>query len=75
MNVHAHQDYGTHHAEDAVGLFKTMNLDLDLFSSALKINTQYMHTVWFNLKVKEPTSKEKVVELLNHNDRIALTET
>jgi glyceraldehyde-3-phosphate dehydrogenase type II len=74
VNVHAHQDYGTHHAEDAVGLFKTMNLDLDLFSSALKINTQYMHTVWFNLKVKEPTSKEKVVELLSHNDRIALTE-
>ena len=74
VNVHTHQDHGTHHARDAVGLFKTMNLDLDLFSSALKINTQYMHTVWFNLKVKEPTSKEKVVELLNHNDRIALTE-
>ena len=33
-----------------------------------------MHTVWFNLKVKETTSKEKVLELLNHNDRIALTE-
>ena len=74
VNAHAHQDYGTHHAEDAVGLFKTMNLDLNLFSSALKINTQYMHTVWFNLKVKETTSKEKVLELLNHNDRIALTE-
>ena len=74
VNAHAHQDYGTHHAEDAVGLFKTMNLDLNLFSSALKINTQYMHTVWFHLKVKETTSKEKVLELLNHNDRIALTE-
>ena len=74
VNVHAHQDYGTHHAEDAVELFKTMNLDLNLFSSALKINTQYMHTVWFNLKVKETTTKEKVLELLNHNDRIALTE-
>ena len=74
VNAHPNQDYGTHHAEDAVGLFKTMNLDLNLFSSALKINTQYMHTVWFNLKVKETTSKEKVLELLNHNDRIALTE-
>ena len=74
VNTHAHEDHGTHHAEDAVGLFNTMNLDLDLFSSALKINTQYMHTVWFNLKVKEPTSKQKVVELLNNNDRIALTE-
>ena len=74
VNAHPNQDYGTHHAEDAVGLFKTMNLDLNLFSSALKINTQYMHTVWFHLKVKETTSKEKVLELLNHNDRIALTE-
>ena len=74
VNAHPNQDYGTHHAEDAVGLFKTMNLDLNLFSSALKINTQYMHTVWFNLKVKETTSKEKVLELLNHNDKIALTE-
>ena len=74
VNVHSHQDYGTHHAKDAAGLFKTMNLDLDLFSSALKVNTQYMHTVWFNLKLKEPTSTEKVIELLEHNDRIALTE-
>jgi glyceraldehyde-3-phosphate dehydrogenase (NAD(P)) len=51
-----------------------MDLDLNLFSSALKINTQYMHTVWFNMKVKENTSQEKVIELLKHNDRIALTE-
>ena len=74
VNKHNHEIYGTHHAEDAVGLFKTMDLDLNLFSSALKINTQYMHTVWFNMKVKENTSKEKVIELLQNNDRIALTE-
>ena len=74
VNAHSHQDYGTHHAEDAAGLFKTMDLDLNLFSSALKVNTQYMHTVWFNLRLKEPISKEKIIELLNHNDRIALTE-
>jgi len=74
VNEHDHEIYGTHHAEDAVGLFKTMDLDLDLFSSALKINTQYMHTVWFNIKVKEGTSKEKVLELLDNNIRIALTE-
>ena len=74
VNKHDHETYGTHHAEDAVGLFKTMDLDLNLFSSALKINTQYMHTVWFNMKLKENTSKEKVIELLQNNDRIALTE-
>jgi len=74
VNNHGHPVYGTHHAEDAAGLFKTMNLDLDLFSSAMKVNSQYMHTVWFNLKVKEPTSKDKVIDLLKGNDRIALTE-
>lgn len=74
VNGHDHEIYGTHHAEDAVGLFKTMDLDLNLFSSALKINTQYMHTVWFNMKVKENTSKEKIIELLENNVRIALTE-
>ncbi len=74
VNQHNHELYGTHHAEDAVDLFKTMDLDLDLFSSALKINTQYMHTVWFNIKVKENTSKDKVIELLTNNVRIALTE-
>jgi glyceraldehyde-3-phosphate dehydrogenase (NAD(P)) len=74
VNSHEHEMYGTHHAEDAVDLFKTMDLDLDLFSSALKTNTQYMHTVWFNIKVKENTSKDKVIELLDNNVRIALTE-
>jgi len=74
VNDHGHPIYGTHHAEDAAGLFKTMNLDLDLFSSAMKVNSQYMHTVWFNLKVKEPTSKQKVIDLLASNDRVSLTE-
>tara|TARA_B100000123_G_scaffold118638_1_gene87514 strand:+ start:503 stop:1567 length:1065 start_codon:yes stop_codon:yes gene_type:complete len=74
VNDHGHPVYGTHHAEDAAGLFKTMNLDLDLFSSAMKVNSQYMHTVWFNLKLKEPTSKQKVIDLLSSNDRVSLTE-
>ena len=74
VNDHGHPVYGTHHAEDAAGLFKTMNLDLDLFSSAMKVNSQYMHTVWFNLKLKEPTSKQKVIDLLASNDRVSLTE-
>ena len=74
VNDHGHPVYGTHHAEDAASLFRTMNLDLDLFSSAMKVNSQYMHTVWFNLKVKEPTSKQKVIDLLASNDRVSLTE-
>lgn len=74
VNDHSNNTYGTHHAKDAAELFKTMNLDLNLFSSALKVNSQYMHVVWFNLELKEITDKEKVLELLKQNKRIALTE-
>ncbi|HIC83011.1 MAG TPA: hypothetical protein EYO99_01485 [Candidatus Marinimicrobia bacterium] len=74
INDHSDNTYGTHHAKDAAELFKTMNLDLNLFSSSLKVNSQYMHVVWFNLELKEITNKEKVLELLKQDKRIALTE-
>ena len=74
INDHSDNTYGTHHAKDAAELFKTMNLDLNIFSSSLKVNSQYMHVVWFNLELKEITDKEKVLELLKQDKRIALTE-
>ena len=74
INDHSDNTYGTHHARDAAELFKTMNLDLNLFSSALKVNSQYMHVVWFNLELKEITDKEKILELLKQDKRVALTE-
>ena len=46
---HDDPQFGTHHARDANRLFQTMDLDLDLFSSAVKLNTQYMHSIWFQL--------------------------
>ena len=47
--VGKHDDdiFGTHHARDAVELFKTKNLDLNLFSSAMIINSQYMHCLLY----------------------------
>ena len=52
--VGKHDDdvFGTHHARDAHLLFDTMNIKLNLFSSAMKINTQYMHIQHFYLKLK-----------------------
>jgi hypothetical protein len=35
--------FGTHHAKDAWHLFQTLGVDLNLFSAAIKLNTQYMH--------------------------------
>jgi len=73
--VGSHKDstYGTHHARDAAELFKTLNLDLDLFSSAMKINSQYMHILYFHLKTKNKTTLEEVIKRLELNDRISLT--
>src|SRR5437667_98933 len=40
---HDDPEFGTHHARDSHHLFATLGERLDLYSSAIKINTQYMH--------------------------------
>ena len=74
VGKHGDRNYGSHHAEDAAGLFTSLNMDLNLFSSAMKVNSQYMHVVWFHLRVKEPTTLTKVLEKLENNPLVALTE-
>ena len=73
--VGKHKDprFGTHHAQDAWRLFNTLGYDLELHSSALKINTQYMHTIWFTITVRNKTSVDDIIARMEANDRIALT--
>ena len=71
---HGDNIYGTHHAKDAAALFDTLNLNLNLFSSAMITNSQYMHILHFYLKVKEPTSVQKIISKLENNDKIAVTD-
>jgi glyceraldehyde-3-phosphate dehydrogenase (NAD(P)) len=71
---HKDPKFGTHHAYDAWRLFNTRGLDLNLFSSAIKLNTQYMHSIWFNLKVKRPVTLDEVLGKLEANKYVALTE-
>ena len=73
VNLHSDDNYGSHHAADAAGLFSTLGLDLNLFSSAMRVNSQYMHVLWFNLKVKEPTTLNEVKEKLFNSKFISLT--
>ena len=55
--VGSHKDarFGTHHARDAWHLFQTkgQEYDLNLFSSAMKVNSQLMHVIHFHLKVRQ----------------------
>jgi glyceraldehyde-3-phosphate dehydrogenase (NAD(P)) len=73
--VEAHRDerFGTHHARDAHQLFETLGYDLNLYSSAVKINTQYMHSIQFSLELDEQITVDEVKERLMANTRVAVT--
>jgi glyceraldehyde-3-phosphate dehydrogenase (NAD(P)) len=74
VGKHDDPDFGTHHARDAHHLFETLNKDLNLFSSAVKLNTQYMHSIWFNLDLERDITLEEVKQRLRDNPRVAVTD-
>lgn len=71
---HDDPEFGTHHARDAYHLFQTLGVRLNLFSSAIKINTQYMHTLWFDLELGFKTTAEEVKAAFRNNTRVAVTQ-
>ena len=74
VGKHDDEDFGTHHARDAYEVFKTLGKDLDLFSSAVKLNTQYMHSIWFHMILNRDATLEEIVERLRSNPRVAVTD-
>ena len=74
VGAHKDKEYGTHHARDAALLFETINLKLNLFSSALIVNTQYMHIIHFYLKLKNETNIQNVIAKFDANDKVATTD-
>lgn len=73
VGVHE-DDFGSHHARDVNEVFQTRGHDLDLFSSAVKVPTQYMHAVWFSLELTHETTDEEVLTALEERPRVAFTE-
>ncbi|MDQ7784465.1 MAG: hypothetical protein RDU20_16385 [Desulfomonilaceae bacterium] len=73
VGKHGDPVFGTHHARDAYHLFRTKGLELNLWSSALKLNTQYMHCIYFQLKLKRAVTKDEVLERFRQDTRISLT--
>lgn len=71
---HDDPEFGTHHARDAYHVFETLDQKLDLFSTAVKLNTQYMHSIWFDLMLGRDTTVEEMIDRLEANARVALTE-
>ena len=50
-----------------------MGYDLNVFSSAIKINSQYMHSLHFSLTLDHDITLDEVKERLMENTRIAVT--
>ena len=46
---------------------------MNIYSSALKLNTQYMHTIHFNLKLRRGINKDELMRRFQSNGRVALT--
>jgi glyceraldehyde-3-phosphate dehydrogenase (NAD(P)) len=73
VSKHDDERFGTHQGRDAHLLFKTVGLDLNIYSSALKINSQYMHAIHFNLRLRQNVTPEELIHRLQASGRIALT--
>jgi glyceraldehyde-3-phosphate dehydrogenase type II len=74
VGKHDDAEFGTHHARDAWHVFETLGKDLNLFSSAVKLNTQYMHSIWFSLELTRDTTVEEVKQRLRDNPLVAVTD-
>lgn len=70
---HDDDKFGTHHARDVNDLFG-FQIDLPIFSSAIKTNTQYMHAVRFSLAIDEEISRDEVIKRMHEDPYVSLTE-
>jgi glyceraldehyde-3-phosphate dehydrogenase (NAD(P)) len=73
VGTHNDKQMGTHHARDIYHLYNTLDIKLNVFSSALKLNTQYMHSIWYDLKLNNKITIEEVIKKFNDNPRVAVT--
>jgi len=74
ITKHDNQEFGTHHARDVYELFDQEGIKLDLFSSAIKLPTQYMHTLWFNLAFEDSLELDAVKKELEDSEFLMSTE-
>ena len=73
VGSHKDETFGTHHARDVHNLYSTLGLDLKLFSSAIKVPTQYMHTLYFDLRVKKAVTKDEIKRRFTSNPFLSVT--
>jgi len=75
LGVHTDVEFGTHHARDVSDLFYTItNEHLPITSSAMKVNSQYMHAIRFSIEIKEELTLGDVIARFKEDRFISLTQ-
>lgn len=73
VGKHSDPQFGTHHARDAFHLYRTKGMELNLFSSAVKLNSQYMHSVYFQIRRNKPIDLDEVLRRFQDDDLTAMS--
>ncbi len=73
VGSHKDGEFGTHHARDVYHLYQTKGLDLKLFSTAMKVPTQFMHTLYFDMRVNKPTTEAEIIEHFRAHPALSVT--
>ena len=71
---HSDPNWGTHHARDAADLIATISESPNIYSSAMKVNSQYMHVVRFSMVLDEELKLDDVMQRFIDNEFVCLTE-
>ena len=73
LGKHSDEKFGTHHARDVHDLLNTVKKSAPVYSSAMKTNSQYMHTIRFSITVGKNLSEDMVLSRFRKNKFVALT--
>lgn len=73
VSKHSDRMFGTHHARDAYDLLATLHEHVNIRSSAMKLNTQYMHTICFDIALKGHVTRKDVINHFRDDKFVAVT--
>ncbi|MBN2893470.1 MAG: hypothetical protein JXL97_16470 [Bacteroidales bacterium] len=71
VSRHLSSEVGTHHSIDVIDLFKTINKTVDISSSDITTPSQLMHSVRFNITLKNKLSQSDITEKINNSEFVS----
>ena len=73
VSRHLDSNLGTHHSIDLIDLYQTINKKIEVSSSDITTPSQLMHSVRFNIILKNGINQDEIKELIKKNDFVSQT--